>query len=115
VLYLQISADSNIFLSERDVTLVGCSLAHAYPKVLHIHALLFDDVRSAKNLALYATDQTNHGEYLWHLRGKCEIDRSNSEQYVEFLFPEAEDGMMVPVRMRVDFASPEGGSGNHSQ
>jgi hypothetical protein len=105
VLYLQMTVDPKAFLSERDVTLIGCSLDRDYPEARQIHALLFDNVEAARNLALYATDQTNYGEYLWHLRGKCEIDRIKSDQYVDFLFPEAKDGMMVPLVIRVEFSS----------
>ena len=102
---LQISISPAQVLDEGVLIRLGCQLKVDFPDESAIEALIFDDKESAQRLALYFTDQRNHGLYIWHLRARYQLNRGEKRQVVEFLVPEAEDGLFVVKRYRtwIDF------------
>lgn len=102
---LQISIRPAQSADEGALIRLGCQLKADFPNESAIEALIFDDDEAAQRLALYFTDQRNRGQYLWHLRAHYELNRSEKRQVIEFLVPEAEDGLFVVQRYRtwIDF------------
>lgn len=80
---------------------LACKLASDYSNESTVHALLFDDKNAARNLALQAMDQKNHGLYLWHVKGRYELDRAKKTQFVEFLEPTVEDELLSLRRVKI--------------
>jgi hypothetical protein len=105
VLTVQLSITSAQAESEASLVRLGCQLAADFPNEVAIEALIFDDKVSARSLALYAQDQTKHWTYLWHLRARYELNRSEKRQVVEFLVPDVEDGILAVKKYRalIDF------------
>ncbi|MGH9745302.1 MAG: hypothetical protein ACRD59_04235 [Candidatus Acidiferrales bacterium] len=99
-LSLEISLTPAMF-NEPDLVRLSCQLQKEFPKENVIHALIFDDKQAARNLALYHTDQPNHAIYLWHVRARYELDRGKGSQYVEFLYPEAQDDLIILKRIKI--------------
>lgn len=104
-LVLQISIAPAQANDEGALITLGCQLANDFPHETVIHALIFDDKEAARSLALYAQDQRKHGAYLWHLRARYELKRSEKQQLIDFLVPFAEDDLLVVKRFRtwIDF------------
>lgn len=100
VLYLQISIRTEASGGAAVVRL-GCKLASDFPKEKAIHALIFDDKKAARNLALGFTDERHYGTYLWHLRARYELDREKKRHFIEFLFPEVQDELLSLRRFRI--------------
>jgi len=69
---------------------LGCKLATTFPNESSIDALIFDEKNAARNLALYMTDQTDWGEYIWHLRAHYYADMTRQEQFIDWLFSEVD-------------------------
>jgi hypothetical protein len=89
-LHLQISVSPKYTTSSAAMVALGCKLAISFPSESSIDVLIFDQKNAARNLALYATDQTHWGEYIWHLRAHYHADRINQEQFIDWLFPEVD-------------------------
>ncbi len=87
--------------NQEDLARLACKLQREFAKENVINVLLFDDKRAAKSLALYLTDQRNHGIYLWHLRGRYEFDRGKSLNYVEYVEPDVKDELLALERVRI--------------
>jgi hypothetical protein len=104
-LFLQISISADQTGNEGGLIRLGCQLNADFPKETAIQAFIFDDNESAQRLALYATDQRDHGKYLWHLRARYELNRREKRQVVDFLVPEVEDGLLSvkKYKTRIDF------------
>jgi hypothetical protein len=104
-LFLQIGITPDEVGNEDALVRIGCQLKNDFPNETAIEALIFDDKESAQRLALYATDQRNHGRYLWHLRARYELDRREKRQVIDFLMPEVEDGLLTTRRYKtwIDF------------
>jgi hypothetical protein len=100
-LFLQIGITPDQTGNEDALIRLGCQLNADFPKESAIQALIFDDNESAHRLALYATDQRDHGKYLWHLRARYELDRREKRQVVTFLVPEVDDGILAVKRFKV--------------
>jgi hypothetical protein len=79
---------------------LGCKLMSDFRQERAVQALIFDDRESAKKLALGFTDQHNNGKYLWHLKGRFELNRGSGQTFVEFLMPVLEDGLPTTHRVR---------------
>lgn len=99
VLVLQISVAPESF-GGSGVIRLGCKLNSDFPKESHIKVLIFDDRKAAANLAAGLTDQKHYGTYLWHLRGRYELDREKKIQFVEFLVPVFEDQLFTIKRYK---------------
>jgi hypothetical protein len=80
---------------------LACKLAGEFTNEKAIHALIFDDKRAARRLALGFTDQRHYGTYLWHLRGRYVLDRDKREEFIEFLFPEVKDELLSVKRYKI--------------
>jgi hypothetical protein len=93
-----LSGRPDAFESGADTVLWACKIATDYKNENAIEALLFDDYDSSKKLALYFTDQDNHGRYIFHLRGRYKFDRDKGIRFVEMLVPEASQDGFVEVR-----------------
>jgi len=93
VLVMQISVPAEA-LGGAAIIRLGCQLASEFPTEIGIYALIFDDKKAARNLSLGYTDQVGYGLYLWHLRGRYELDRRKNQHFVEVLVPEVEDGLL---------------------
>jgi hypothetical protein len=105
VLVLQISIPAEDALSEAAMVGLACALASDFStKENTVQALIFDDRKSAHNLALGFTDQTHYGAYLWHLRGRFEADQAKKQGFVEFVFPKVEDGLLGLGRISVSIS-----------
>jgi hypothetical protein len=103
-LILQISVPTEAF-NWAEMIQLACKLISDFPKENAVHALLFDDRKAARSLALYHTDQSHQGTYLWHLRARFELDREKNEQFIEFLNPEVKDGLLSVKRTRIWISS----------
>ncbi len=97
---LRISVPTEAF-SGTAMTRLACKLAADFPREHAIHALIFDDKKAARRLALLCEDQRHHGAYLWHLRARYELDRDKKLQFIEFLFPEVQDGLLNLRRVKI--------------
>ncbi len=99
-LVLQISVSPQS-LSGTEMTRLGCRLNADFPTQKRIYVLIFDDRKSAASLAVGATDEKDYGTFLWHLRGRYELDREKKIQFVEFLVPFFEDQLLSLQRYKV--------------
>jgi len=79
---------------------LGCRLMSDFREERAVQALIFDDRESAKKLAPGFTDEHNYGKYLWHLKGRFELNRATGQIFVEFLMPALEDGLPTTRRVR---------------
>jgi hypothetical protein len=86
-LSLQLSVSPRHADSSADLVLLACKLASDFSKETAIDALIFDDNVAAKNLAHYATDQANWGEYIWHLRAHYTLNRRTGQQWLDWVKP----------------------------
>ena len=104
-LELQISITPAQTNDEGELVRLGCQLKADFPDESTIEALIFDDKQAAQRLALYDTDQRNHGEYLWHLRARYELERTAKRQVIDFLVPSVQDGLLAVKKFRtlIDF------------
>ena len=104
-LLLQIAITPEQTGNESALIRLGCQLQADFPNEADIEALIFDDKESAQKLRLYATDQRDHAKYLWHVRARYELDRREKRRVIDFLIPEAEDGLLVLKKYRtwIDF------------
>jgi hypothetical protein len=100
VLLLRVSMPLEAF-GGASIIRLGCKLASDFPKESVIHALIFDDKKAARNLALGFTDQANYGTYLWHLKARFEVNRRTGQAFIEFLLPTEQDELLSPKRVRV--------------
>jgi hypothetical protein len=89
-LIVQLSISTKNAGSSADLVLLACKLASDFAKENAIDALIFDDRSAAKNLALYATDQTNWGEYIWHLRAHYPLNRATGQQWLDLIMPKVD-------------------------
>lgn len=101
VLMLQVSIAPAQASSEAAFDRLGCQLSADFPNEYAIQALIFDDKRAARSLALYAQDQQNHGTYLWHLRARYELNRRDKRQSIDFLLPYVDNGLLAVRRFKV--------------
>jgi hypothetical protein len=104
VLVLQISIPTEAFGGAAIIRL-ACKLVSDFQQENVVKALIFDDKKAARNLALGVTDQTHRGAYLWHLKGRFELDREKGLQFVEFVVPEVKDEMLNLKRIRISVSS----------
>jgi hypothetical protein len=88
---------------------LGCKLISDFPHETRIHAWLFDDKGSARRLAPMFTDQRDYGIFLWHLKGRFELDRGNNKAFIEFLLPEYREGLLSVRRIRYTLLSDQQG------
>jgi hypothetical protein len=79
---------------------LGCKLMSDFQRESAVRAWIFDDKESAQQLAPGYTDQRKYGEYLWHLKGRFELNRATDQTLLEFLMPEMEDGLPNLRRVR---------------
>jgi hypothetical protein len=100
VLVLQISVKPESF-DGSGVTRLGCKLNSDFPNEKHIKVLIFDDRKAAASLAAGFTDKSHNGTYLWHVRGRYELDRENDTQFIEYVFPVFEDQLLSLKRYKV--------------
>ena len=100
VLVLQISVPTEAFGGAAIVRL-ACKLSSDFPKENNIQALIFDDRKAARNLATGLTDQSHYGTYLWHLRGRYELDRERKLHFVEFVSPQLQDQLLGVKRYKI--------------
>ena len=97
---LQISIPTDGF-GGASIIRLACKLASDFSNESIVHALLFDDKSAARNLALYAGDHKNHGLYLWHVKGRYELDRAKKMQFVEFVEPTVDDELLSLRRVKI--------------
>jgi hypothetical protein len=103
VLLLRVSTSSEAF-GGASIVRLGCKLASDFPKETGIQALIFDDKKAARSLALHFTDQTNYGTYLWHLRARFELNRGTRQAFIEYLIPDLQDELLSPKRIRISLS-----------
>jgi hypothetical protein len=106
ILTLQISVTARGFGGAAVVRL-GCKLASDFAKETAIYVLIFDDKEAARRLSLGYTDQTDYGVYLWHLRGRYELNRQTNQQFIEVLVPEVKDGLLAIERIKYWLVLPD--------
>jgi hypothetical protein len=99
-LYLYVSITPERASSEANLVRLGCELAADFPKEAAINALILDDEEAARRLALYAEDQHGHWLYLWHLRARYQLNRREKTQFVEFVIPIVQDGLLATKRFK---------------
>ena len=80
---------------------IACKLSQRFPQERAINAWIFDDKTAARSVALAATDQERHGEYLWHLRAYYERDRARGTEYVEYLVPIYQNELFTVLRQKI--------------
>ena len=102
-LLLRISVPTEA-LNSGSMTRLACKLASDFREEGAIDALIFDDRRAAQSFAPGFTDQHHYGTYLWHLRARFELDRTRKRQFIEFLVPEVEDGLLGLRRYRISIS-----------
>ena len=86
ILNLYLSLQTKSF-GEVDLVSLSCKLRSEFAKDAILHVWLFDDEKSAKNLAIRFEDQDHYIEYLSHLKAYYELDRTSGSEFLEFLFP----------------------------
>jgi hypothetical protein len=106
VVVLRISMPSEAF-NGGAVLRLGCKLISDYQREKVVEALIFDDVDAARNLAPGFSDQAHYGTYLWHLRGRFELNRETSSAFVEFLTPEFREGLPSYRRIRYQLSDEQ--------
>ncbi len=99
-LFLDIAVEPNS-INELNLAEIACRLPSDFKKWDALNVSFFDDVEAAKNLALYFTDQPNHGTYLWHLRARLVFDRTKNSMFFEFLIPDVQDELLAVQRIKV--------------
>jgi hypothetical protein len=99
-LNLQISVSPEAW-GESSMVCLACKLATDFPTESAVDALIFDDKKAARNLALVFTDQTHYGLYLWHLRAHYTLDRKKKLHVIEYVVPIVEDNLLGLKRTRV--------------
>ncbi len=80
---------------------LACRLASEFPNETRIDALIFDDKKAARNLALGFTEQRHYGSYLWHLKARYELDRDKRREFIDFLLPDVQDRLLFLKRYRI--------------
>jgi hypothetical protein len=106
-LVLQISIPVEGSLSEASMIGLACKLKSDFAKEASVQALIFDDKRAARNLALGLTDQTDYGVYLWHLRGRFELRHEDKLGFIEFLLPRVQDELLSLERVKIWISSSD--------
>ena len=106
-------------MNSGSLTRLACKLGSNFPTEKRVDAYIFDDEKAARNLAIYHTEQQGYSVYLWHFKARYVLDRDKNLEFVEFVFPALEDGLLGVRRVRVRLtrsltANPHGqGSTNH--
>lgn len=100
VLLLQISVAQSA-LNSGSMTRLACKLATEFGRQTDINALIFDDKKAAKSLALGFTDQREYGVYLWHLKAHYVRKQEIGLEFIDFLLPEVQDELLSVRRVRV--------------
>jgi len=106
-------------MNSGSLTRLACKPGSDFPTEKRVDAYIFDDEKAARNLAIYHTEQQGYSVYLWHFKARYVLDRDKNLEFVEFVFPALEDGLLGVRRVRVRLtrsltANPHGqGSTNH--
>lgn len=79
---------------------LGCKLGSDFPKETVIHALIFDDKEAARKLSPGFEDQLHYGTYVWHLKGRYELNRQSNTQFVQSVLPELHNGLLSTYRVK---------------
>jgi hypothetical protein len=98
-LLLRINTSTEAF-DGTSILRLGCKLMSNFRRERAVQALIFDDKESAQKLAPGFAEQRHYGQYLWHLKGRFELNRATNQAFVEFLMPELEDGLPTTRRVR---------------
>ena len=100
-------------INSGSLTRLACKLGSDFPDQKKVEAYIFDDEKAARNLAIYYTEQRGYGVYLWHFKARYTLDRTERLEFVEFVFPTLEDGLLSVRRVKVwlgrsETANPHG-------
>lgn len=85
---------------------LACRLREDFPREIRIDAYIFDNEAAAKHLELGWEDQKRYIPYLWHLKARYHLDREQRTEFVEFLFPDVQDGLPIFRRVKIWLDKP---------
>lgn len=83
------------------LTRLGCKIGSDFSTQRTVEAYIFDDEKAARNLSIYYTDQQGYGVYLWHFKARYVLDRDKKLEFVEFVFPAVEDGVLSAKHVKI--------------
>jgi hypothetical protein len=97
-LYVTLPEES---IGTRDLVNFSCRINQDFQSEPLIDAYIFDDKKTAKNIALSFKDQEHYFSYLWHLKARYHLDRERKQEFVEYVFPELQDFLLSvrPTKM----------------
>lgn len=90
-LYISMDASS---MNELDLGRLACTIQRDFGQQAILEVTIFDDRKAARDILLNYTEQPNHGEYLWHLKGRIHIDRTERRAFFELAVPEIQEGLL---------------------
>lgn len=70
---------------------LACKLIDDFSQNSSVDALVFDNGQAARNLAVGFPEQTNYGEYLWHLRARFQWNVNAKEGEMRYVIPNLRD------------------------
>jgi hypothetical protein len=80
---------------------LACKLESDFQKEANVEALIFDDKEASRKLAIGLTDQSNYGNYVWHLKGHYVSKRADRAGFIEFVIPEIQESLLATKKVRV--------------
>ena len=83
------------------LTRLACKLGSDFATQNRVDAYIFDDEKAARNLAIYYTEQRGHGVYLWHFKARYTLDRNGGMEFIEYVSPTLEDGLLSLKRVKI--------------
>ncbi len=98
LLGISVSEDA---INSGSLTRLACKLGSDFPKQSKLDAYIFDDKKAARNLAIYYTEQRGYWAYLWHFKAHYVLDRDKKLDFVEFVFPSVQDGLLSVRRVKI--------------
>lgn len=83
------------------LTRLACRLGSDFPTQQRVDAYIFDDEKAARNLAIYYTEQQGYSVYLWHFKARYTLDRNRGVEFIEYVLPTLEDGLLSLRRAKI--------------
>ena len=81
-------------MAKASMARLACKLIDDFGQNSSVDALVFDNEPAAKNLAVGFPEQTNYGEYLWHLRAHFQWNVNSKEGEMRYVIPDLRDDLL---------------------